>query len=141
MRTRILGIQLYKYAVSGFLHWGYNFYNSEFSLYPIDPYQCTDADGAFPSGDPFLVYPGKDGKPVDSIRSMLMEKAMADLRAMDHLEKLTDRETVMKCLMEEEHGEITFRAYPQKASYLAEVRENINAAIRAAISKNARKLP
>lgn len=140
-RTRILGIQLYKYAVSGFLHWGYNFYNSEFSLYPIDPYQCTDADGAFPSGDPFLVYPGKDGKPVDSIRSMLMEKAMADLRAMDHLEKLTDRETVMKCLMEEEHGEITFCAYPQKASYLAEVRENINAAIRAAISKNARKLP
>ena len=66
---------------------------------------------------------------------------MADLCAMDHLEKLTDRETVMKCLMEEEHGEITFRAYPQKASYLAEVRENINAAIRAAISKNARKLP
>ena len=44
-------------------------------------------------------------------------------------------------LMEEEHGEITFCAYPQKASYLAEVRENINAAIRAAISKNARKLP
>lgn len=139
-RTRVLGIQLYKYAITGFLHWGYNFYHSEFSMYPIDPYRCTDADGAFPSGDPFLVYPGKDGKPVDSIRSMLMERAMEDLRAMYHLEKLTDRETVMKCLMEEENGEVTFRSYPQKASYLVEVRENINAAIRAAVSEKALKL-
>lgn len=139
-RTRVLGIQLYKYAITGFLHWGYNFYHSEFSMYPIDPYRCTDADGAFPSGDSFLVYPGKDGKPVDSIRSMLMERAMADLRAMYHLEKLTDRETVMKCLMEEENGEVTFRSYPQKASYLVEVRENINAAIRAAVSEKALKL-
>lgn len=132
-RTRILGAQLYKYAIDGFLHWGYNFYNSEFSLYPIDPYRCTDADGAFPSGDPFLVYPGKDGKPVDSIRSMLMEKAMADLRAMYYLEALTDRKTVLNCLMEEENGELTFRTYPQRASYLVQVREKINRAITAAL--------
>lgn len=129
-RTRILGVQLYKYAIDGFLHWGYNFYNSDFSRYPIDPYRSTDADGAFPSGDPFLVYPGKDGKPVDSIRSMLMEKAMADLRAMRCLEKLTDRETVLQCLMEKENGEITFRSYPQNMEYLEEVRERIHEAIR-----------
>lgn len=133
-RTRILGIQLYKYAINGFLHWGYNFYNSEFSLYPIDPYRCTDADGAFPSGDPFLVYPGKDKKPVDSIRSMLMERAMSDLQAMYYLEKLTDRETVIKCLNEEEEGEITFRTYPQNASYLVDVRSRINAAIKTIVS-------
>lgn len=129
-RTRILGVQLYKYAIEGFLHWGYNFYNSDFSRYPIDPYRCTDADGAFPSGDPFLVYPGKDGKPVDSIRSMLMEKAMADLRAMCCLEKLTGRERVLECLMEKENGEITFRSFPQSIEYLALVREKINEAIR-----------
>lgn len=129
-RTRILGVQLYKYAIEGFLHWGYNFYNSDFSRYPIDPYRCTDADGAFPSGDPFLVYPGKDGNPVDSIRSMLMEKAMADLRAMCCLEKLTGRERVLECLMEKENGEITFRSFPQSIEYLALVRERINEAIR-----------
>ncbi len=132
-RTRILGAQLYKYAIDGFLHWGYNFYNSEFSLYPINPYLCTDADGAFPSGDPFLVYPGKNEMPVDSIRCMLMEKAMEDLRAMYFLEKLTDRETVMNCFMEEENGELTFQTYPQSASYLVQVREKINAAIKAVL--------
>ncbi len=71
-RTRILGVQLYKYRLDGFLHWGYNFYNSEHSLYPIDPYRCTDAGGAFPSGDPFLVYPGKDGRPEGSDRKSVV---------------------------------------------------------------------
>lgn len=133
-RTRILGMQLYKFHIDGFLHWGYNFYNSERSLYPIDPYRCTDADGAFPSGDPFLVYPGRDGKPEDSIRSMLMDEAMADLRAMKLLEELTDRETVMECLDEKKYGELTFKKYPRSAAYISEVRERINAAIKAALN-------
>lgn len=132
-RTRILGMQLYKFRIDGFLQWGYNFYNSERSLYLVNPYQCTDADGAFPSGDPFLVYPGKDGYPEDSIRSMLMDEAMADLRAMSFLETLTDRETVMECLAEQECGELTFKKYPQSAAYIATVREKVNAAIKAAL--------
>lgn len=132
-RTRILGTQLYKFHIDGFLHWGYNFYNSERSLYPIDPYRCTDADGSFPSGDPFLVYPGKDGRPEDSIRSMLMDEAMSDLRAMKYLETLTDRETVMSCLDEKEYGELTFKKYPQSAYYITLVREKVNAAIKAAL--------
>lgn len=132
-RTRILGAQLYKYRIDGFLHWGYNFYNSEYSLYPIDPYKCTDSDGAFPSGDPFLVYPGKDAQPEDSIRMMLMDETMADLRAMKYLEALTDRETVMECLDEKEYGELTFKKYPQSADYVASVREKVNKAIKAAL--------
>ena len=132
-RTRILGAQLYKFRIDGFLHWGYNFYNSEFSLYPIDPYKCTDSDGAFPSGDPFLVYPGKNGQPEDSIRIMLMDETMADLRAMNYLETLTDRETVMECLGEKEYGELTFKKYPQSASYVSTVREKVNKAIKTAL--------
>ena len=38
-RTRILGTQMYKYQLDGFLHWGYNFYNAEHSIFPIDPYR------------------------------------------------------------------------------------------------------
>ena len=128
-RTRILGMQLYKYAIDGFLQWGYNFYNSEYSLFPVDPYACTDADGAFPSGDSFLVYPGPDGQPEESIRLMLMDEAMADLRAMDYLETLTDRQTVLDCLEEEHFGSLTFRSFPRSASYLANVRERVNEAI------------
>ena len=95
---------MYKYQLNGFLHWGYNFYNAEHSIFPIDPYRCTDAAGAFPSGDPFLVYPGKDGNPEESIRMMLMDEAMSDLCAMKCLEELAGRDAVMKCI-EPEGGE------------------------------------
>ena len=66
-RKRIIGFQLYKFCIKGFLHWGLNFWYSQFSLYPIDPFKVTDAGFAFPSGDAFLVYPGEDG-PIDSLR-------------------------------------------------------------------------
>ncbi|MDF2544349.1 MAG: hypothetical protein K0S47_4067 [Herbinix sp.] len=62
-RNRILGIQIYLHELKGFLHWGYNFYNSILSRRHIDPYRVTDCDFAMPSGDSFLVYPGKDKNP------------------------------------------------------------------------------
>ncbi len=131
-RTRILGIQLYKYDIDGFLHWGYNFYNSQYSRYPVDPYRCTDADGAFCAGDPFLVYPGKDGRPEESIRIMLMYEAMTDFMALKYLESITDRETALGCLGEE--GEwLDFRNYPRSISYVTQVRRRVNEAIRRAL--------
>lgn len=131
-RTRILGAQMYKYQLAGFLHWGYNFYNSEYSRFPIDPYRCTDSSGAFPSGDPFLVYPGPDGEPVGSIRLMLMDEAMSDLCAMNLLETLTDRETVMACIEADETVQID--TYPKSSAWLLGMRSRINRKIAEAVS-------
>ena len=72
-RTRILGVQLYKYRMEGFLHWGFNFYNTQYSLRPVDPYRENDADDAFPAGDAFIVYPGENGEEVESMRLPLIE--------------------------------------------------------------------
>lgn len=130
-RTRVLGVQMYKHQIAGFLHWGYNFYNCQYSLYPVNPYLVTDADGVFPAGDAFLVYPGADGIPEESIRLMLMEEAMNDLRAMRYLEKLTDRETVLECLGDEE---LTFKRYPRNLTYLGQVRMRVNRKISEAVS-------
>ena len=47
-RGRIIGLQMYKFGVKGFLHWGYNFYNSRLSREQINPYLTTSADKAFP---------------------------------------------------------------------------------------------
>lgn len=127
-RTRILGLQMYRYQLDGFLHWGYNFYNSEYSLYAVDPYRCTDAGGAFPSGDAFLVYPGADKKPEESIRLMLMDEAMTDYCACKALEKMIGREAVLACL--EEETEITFDSYPQSEKYILNIRNKINRMIR-----------
>lgn len=136
-RTRIIGDMIYRHNIDGFLHWGFNYYNSQFSLYPIDPYLTTDADGAFPSGDPFLVYPGKNGIPEESIRIMLMDEAFSDYRAMKLLEKLTDRETVLKCFEEEIFGELTFDRYARGREYVSKIRDNVNQKIKEAAKKGA----
>lgn len=56
-RNRVIGILMYKFGITGFLQWGYNFYFSQHSEYVVNPYLTTSSDGAFPSGDPFSVYP------------------------------------------------------------------------------------
>ncbi len=130
-RNRIIGVQLYKFDIIGFLHWGYNFYNSQFSYRHIDPYQVTDADYAFPSGDPFLVYPGPDGAPEESIRQMVFYEALCDLRALRLLESLTSREHVLE-LIEDGLGEpLTFKVYPKSDAWLLDLRRRVNREIAA----------
>ena len=124
-RTRILGIQLYKYKMEGFLHWGYNFYNSQYSIRHIDPYKVTDADDAFPAGDSFIVYPGENGEPVESMRLPIMEDAMLDIRALEFLEGLTDRATVMKIIEKNGQYNIRFDDYPTDTEYLLNLWEKV----------------
>lgn len=127
-RNRILGIQLYKYDVTGFLHWGYNFWYSQYAAKMLDPFRVTDADAAFPSGDSFLVYPGEDG-PIESIRLEVMQEALQDLRALRLLEDIYGREYVLEALEEGLEQPITFSSYPREDSWLLSKREWINARI------------
>jgi hypothetical protein len=125
-RNRILGIQLYLYNIEGFLHWGYNFYNTQYSIAAIDPYRVTDADGAFPSGDPFIVYPAEDGTAHESIRLMVLSEALYDLRALKLLESLTNRAYVESLIYEEYNEKITFKQYPKNPEYLLRLKEKVN---------------
>ena len=125
-RNRIYGVQLYKYKIEGALHWGYNFYNSQYSIYNINPYITTDALGIFPSGDAFLVYPKNDGTPEESIRMMVQYEAMTDLRALQWLEELTSYDYVMRIIENELDNPITFKEYPKDANYLISLRQKIN---------------
>lgn len=134
-RNRIYGVQLYKYNIIGILHWGYNFYNSQFSIEHINPYEVTDAGNAFPSGDPFLVYPGKDGHPEESIRMMVHYEAMTDLRALKLLESLTSREHVMELIEGELAEPLTFKRYPKSDMYLITLRNRVNREILEIVSR------
>lgn len=125
-RNRIIGVQLYKFQIIGFLHWGFNFYNSQFSIKHINPYQVTDAGGAFPAGDPFLVYPGEGGKPEESIRIMVFQEALQDLRALELLEQLTDREHVLSLIEEGLEQPLSFTIYPHNPEYLLQLRKRVN---------------
>lgn len=127
-RTRMLGVQLYKYNVEGFLQWGFNFYNTQGSLYAVDPYLSTDADGALPAGDPFIVYPGPGGQAEESLRALYMGMAMQDLRALQWLEKLIGREKVL-ALIEDTAGVLTLTEYPYDMAFFTRLRERVNAQI------------
>lgn len=123
-RNRILGIQLYLNECVGYLHWGYNFYNSYESRMAIDPFEITDACGAFESGDSFIVYPGKDG-PLDSARHEVFSDGMQDYRALKTLEKRIGRKEVEKMLYAEGF-EKNFTTYPMSASWHLAFREKLN---------------
>jgi hypothetical protein len=128
-RNRILGVQLYKFQIEGFLHWGYNFYNSQWSDYPINPYLITDGDGFAPAGDAFQVYPGKDGMPEESIRMMVTAQALYDIRALEMLESLAGRAYVMEMLEQGLSHPITFDCYPLSAQWLLALRARVNSEI------------
>lgn len=123
-RVRILGFMLYKFNIKGFLHWGFNFYNACRSLYPIDPYLTTSGDKVFPSGDPFIVYPGKGGV-YPSIRGEVTYEAIQDMDICFALEKLTSREEVIKMIDEAAGEELRFDTYPRNKEYI----ENLRAAM------------
>lgn len=123
-RNRIIGTQLYKYNIQGFLHWGYNHWNSRLSEKSINPFLITDVNSCLPSGDAFLVYPGEND-PVDSIRYEVLREAFQDHRAMKLLESYQGKERVME-ILEEDIPSITFSEYPHNSVWIMSVREKIN---------------
>lgn len=122
--TRILGTQLYIHEIKGFLQWGFNFYNSAKSLRHVSPYEVTDADCAFPSGDSFLVYPYENGA-IMSVRGEVIFESLQDMRAMQLLESLVGREKILKKL-DKKFGDIKFRFYPRGTEATLAIRETIN---------------
>ena len=90
LRTAILGMQLYTEKAAGFLHWGYNFYNTQFSKAPVNPYEDASAGGGFVPGDSFIVYPAENGVNY-SIRYFAMLKAFEDYRLLKTVEKKRGR--------------------------------------------------
>lgn len=133
-RNRVLGYQMYKFNVKGFLHWGYNFWYKQFSTGPVDPFTETDAGGSFPSGDSFVVYPGDNGTPLISLRLKVFYDAFQDMRALQLLESLIGKEKTMQ-ILEEGIEPITFAQYPHCDEWQLATREKINAAIKQAIAE------
>ena len=123
-RNRIIGIQLYKYNIKGFLQWGFNFYYSQYSLYPINPYVTTSADKAFPSGDAFSVYPGKNG-PLPSLRGIVFKEALQDIQMLEMLEKIIGKEKTLTLIEECAGMDVTFDNYPRNADFIINLREKV----------------
>ncbi len=79
-KIRMSGWLFYKLNARGFLHWGYNYWHAMEQERLIDPFQTSTNEWwpGIPPGDPFMVYPGADGKPIDSIRWEVFAESLQD---------------------------------------------------------------
>lgn len=82
MKTRVLHWLNFRYGATGYLHWGYNHWTAD------SPFTHTTRPHGgppyLPAGDPWIVYPGKDG-PLDSIRFEAMRDGIADYELLCRL--------------------------------------------------------
>ncbi len=116
-RNRILGLQLYKHNIKGFLHWGYNFYYKRLAREVINPFLTTSAGNGYPSGDAFSVYPYKDGV-APSLRAVVFKEALEDIALCRALEEYIGRDKVIEMIDREAGMDVTFSQYPRNNDYI-----------------------
>ncbi|MBE6692775.1 MAG: DUF4091 domain-containing protein [Ruminococcaceae bacterium] len=128
-RNRILGLQIYKFNIEGFLHWGYNFYNNQLSRQEVNPYVTTSSDKGFPSGDAFSVYPVKNGV-IPSLRAIVFRDALNDVEICRKLESYIGREKVIELIDTEAGMDLTFANYPRNNDYIISLIEKMEEIIK-----------
>ena len=129
-RNRSIGMQMYKHSIVGFLHWGYNFYNTQYSYAPIDPYRDTSGDGWVPAGDCFSVYPAPDGTAYETMRIIVFYEALQDIKAMKLAEKLCGKETVINSIESAFGRAISFDECARTPDEILRIREAVNTLIK-----------
>ncbi len=79
-KVRMSGFLFYRLGARGFLHWGYNYWHAMEQEVICDPFQDASNRSwpGIPYGDPMMVYPGADGKPIDSIRWEVFAESLQD---------------------------------------------------------------
>lgn len=122
VRNRIFGMQLWLNEAKGFLHWGFNFYNTALSVRDVNPFCETDGNGHFPAGDPFVVYPGRRGA-LDSLRLEVFYAALQDRTVLEELEKKIGRKRIEKLLSND--GIVGWTEYPHSATAVIETATKI----------------
>ena len=132
-RNRSIGMQMYKYDIVGFLHWGYNFYNNQFSVDQIEPYTDLSGEHWVPAGDPFSVYPSQSGEALESIRIVVFHDALQDMRAMQLCESLYSKDEVVAEIEKVFGKTITFDTCAKSEEVMLAIRERINEMIKAKI--------
>lgn len=123
-RTRILGLHMYKYKATGFLHWGYNYYYDRMTTGIMDPKGDSCFYKQIP-GAAYLAYPGIDDVH-PSMREKYMLEAMCDYRALCLLEGYIGYEGVIDLCREFFGKEINMQTIPESAEEMICFREMIN---------------
>jgi hypothetical protein len=124
-KTRILGLQIYRYRAKGFLHWAYNNYYGRMSLGLFDPAIEPCFYKNIP-GVTYLVYPGGADDLMPSLREKQMCEAMNDYRALRLLESRIGHAAVLRFCEEVLGKEIDYVTVPDSVERMLVLRERIN---------------
>ena len=133
--NRSLGMQMYKFGIRGFLHWGYNFYNTRRSLDAVNPFVDVSGSKWVPAGDTFMVYPAQDGTALESLRIIVFNEGLQDMRAMQLCEKYYSHEEIVSAIEGVLGDTLVFDRCAHSAEEMLGVREKINEMIKAAVNK------
>lgn len=132
-RNRSIGMQMYKYDIAGFLHWGFNFFSNQHSSDITNPFTNCSGDSWVPSGDTASVYPGFRGTALESIRLVAFYEALQDMRAMKLCESLYSKSKVVAEIEKIFGKELTFYTCAKSEGLMLAIRERINEMIKAKI--------
>lgn len=100
--------QCFTHRVSGFLHWGYNYWQLHAGNVGIDPYLRNDA-GEYQAGDGFVIYPPPNAvtatpSVVDSVRHEMMRQGVQDHALFTRLAERADRHPKARRLLAQLRG-------------------------------------
>ncbi len=112
------GMLFYRWPFRGFLHWGYNYWHRCGTRELIDPYQVQDAHNwpGWAYGDPFVVYPGRDG-PIDSLRWEVFAEGLQDYQLLQTLGVARD-DPLLRPIR-------SFRDFPKTVAWRQRVRQDL----------------
>jgi hypothetical protein len=122
-------MQMFKYNIAGFLHWGYNFYNNSESFDLINPYIDVCGEKWVPAGDAFSVYPGRFGECLESLRLLVFQEGINDMRAMQLCEALYSHDEVIAAIENALGYSISFDRCAKSANEILRMREVVNVMI------------
>lgn len=99
IKSRLIFWGCSKYQLSGYLHWGFNYWPEGIDY---NPFECSNTpntafNGIYPAGDAYIVYPGDHG-PWLGMRLEAQRKGAEDYELMELLRALSpvDYERLMK---------------------------------------------
>ncbi len=85
IKTRLLHWINFRYGITGYLHWGFNYWVKDDPFTDVTRTKAKDGWGGFlPAGDSWIVYP-KEGALIDSIRYETMRDGIADYELLSML--------------------------------------------------------
>ena len=132
-RTRSIGMQMYKYGIKGFLHWGYNYYNTQYSTDAFNPYLNGNLGYWGSAGDGYVVYPGRGGKALESIRLIAMRQAFDDIRVMELCESFYGKDKVVSEIEKIYGKTLNFEECADDVALMQAIRDRMDDMIKEAV--------